>query len=132
MQNTNPQTERKVMKNRIGKSLLFLTIGGLLSAGAAVAQSGGSGQNDLDPGHPRVSEVENRQVNQQDRIAQGVKSGSLTPGQAANLERSQQRIQNQKRADMAANGGHLTKQEQNQLNREQNHQNRKIYNDKHK
>jgi|SRR5579872_1747242 hypothetical protein len=118
------------MKNTIAKSLLTLAIGGLISVGAAVAQDPGQDRN-LDPGHPRVNEVDNRQVNQQDRIAQGVKSGQLTSGEAARLERGENAIQQQKRADMKANGGHLTKQEQNQLNREQNRESNAIYNSKH-
>ena len=116
--------------NTITKSLLTLTIGGLISVGAAVAQDPGQDRN-LDPGHPRVNEVDNRQVNQQDRIANGVKSGQLTAGEAQHLEKNQAAIQRQKRADMKANGGHLTKAEQNQLNREQNQQSRAIYRDKH-
>jgi hypothetical protein len=130
MQQANPQTEQKVMKNRIGKSLLFLAVGGLMSVGAAVAQNDpGAGQ--YDPGHPRVNQVDQREVNQQERIGQGVKSGSLTAGEAEHLEKNEARIQQQKQADMAAHGGHLTKSEQNQLNREQNAQSRQIYKDKH-
>jgi len=107
-----------------------------MSVGAAIAQNApdtqsGAGAGQDDPGHPRVNQVDQRQANQQDRIANGVKNGDMTPGQAARLEKNQQRIQNQKSADMAAHGGHLTKQEQNQLNREQNKQSRKIYKDKH-
>jgi len=117
------------MKNTIAKSLLVLAAGSLISVGAAVAQDG---QNrDLDPGHPRVNQVDNRQVNQQDRIANGVKSGQLTAGEAGRLERNEAAIQRQKRADMRANGGHLTKQEQNHLNREQTRESHAIYRDKH-
>lgn len=118
------------MKNTIAKSLLTLAIGGLISVGAAVAQDPGQDRN-LDPGHPRVNEIDNRQVNQQDRIANGVKSGELTAGETRHLEKGEAAIQRQKRADMAAHGGHLTKQEQNQLNREQNRESKAIYRDKH-
>ncbi|MGO9125623.1 MAG: hypothetical protein ACLP6G_12140 [Terriglobales bacterium] len=119
------------MKNTIAKSLLVLALGGLMSA-SALAQTAGAGPGKDDPDHPRVNEVNRREANQQDRIAQGIKSGSLSAGQAAHLEKNQQRIQNQEKADMAAHGGHLTKHEQKQLNHEQNVQSRKIYNDKHK
>ena len=115
------------MKNKTAKWLLVLATGGLMSVGAAVAQNGALD----DPGHPRVSEINQRQANQQARIAQGVKSGSLTAGETANIERNEARIQRQKRADMAANNGHLSKGEQNQLNREQNRESRQIYRDKH-
>jgi hypothetical protein len=122
------------MINKITKSLLILAVGGLLLAGAAAAQAqntSGAGPGQVDPGHPRVNEVNGREQNQQDRIANGVKNGSLTPGQAAHLENREQHIENQEKADMAAHNGHLTKREQRQLNREQNRTSRQIYKDKH-
>ncbi len=54
------------------------------------------------------SEVGQRQENQQDRIAQGVKSGQLTAGETAHLEKNEARINNEVRNDRAANGGKLT------------------------
>ena len=77
------------------------------------------------------SEVGQRQRNQQERIAQGVKSGQLTAGEAAHLERNQARINRQVRADRRANGGKLTPQERAQVNREQNRQSKQIYRAKH-
>jgi len=77
------------------------------------------------------SEVGQRQENQQDRIAQGVKSGQLTAGETAKLENNQRAINQQVRADRAANGGKLTSSEKAQVNREQNRQSRNIYKDKH-
>ena len=78
-----------------------------------------------------TSEVGKRQENQQDRIAQGVKSGQLTAGEAAHLESNEARINKEVRNDRAANGGKLTAQEKAQINRQQNHQSGKIYRDKH-
>ena len=54
------------------------------------------------------SEVGKRAENQQDRIAQGVKSGQLTAGEAANLEKDEAKINHEVRNDRAANGGKLT------------------------
>jgi len=125
------------MKNTITNSLLVLAVGGLLAVGSAAAQTttnsttSGAGAGQLDPGHPRVNQVNGRETDQQGRIANGIKNGSLTPHQAANLERGQQRLQNNEKRDMAADGGHLTKQDQRQLNREANRQSAKIYKDKH-
>jgi hypothetical protein len=85
----------------------------------------------VDPGHPRVNEVNRREQNQQDRIANGVKNGTMTPGQAAHVEKQEQHIENQEKADMAAHNGHLTKSEQKQINKEQNHTSKEIYKDKH-
>ena len=123
------------MNNKITKSLLVLAVGGLMSLGAASAQAqnntSGAGPGVDGPGHPRVNEVNGREQNQQDRIANGEKNGTLTPGQAAHLENREQHIENQEKADMAAHNGHLTKAEQNKLNREQNRTSRQIYRDKH-
>ncbi|MGB8116607.1 MAG: hypothetical protein WCF22_22705 [Candidatus Sulfotelmatobacter sp.] len=116
------------MLNKITNSLLVLAVGSLISVGAAAAQAG-PGQDD--PGHPRVNEVNTREQNQQNRIANGMKNGTMSPGQAAHVERQEQHIENQEKRDMAAHNGHLTKAEQNKLNREQNRTSREIYKDKH-
>jgi|SRR5580704_9186290 hypothetical protein len=129
MKEANPPDGAKAMKNAISKSLLVLAFGGLLAVGAALAQDPAPVQED--PGHPRVNQVDQRQANQQERIGQGLQSGSLTAGEAQHLEKNEAKIQQQKNADMAAHGGHLTKSEQNQINREQNAQSRQIYKDKH-
>jgi len=77
------------------------------------------------------SEVGKRAENQQDRIAQGIKSGQLTAGEAAHLENNEAKINKEVRSDRAANGGKLTPQEKAQVNRQQNRQSRQIYRDKH-
>ena len=77
------------------------------------------------------SEVGKRAENQQDRIAQGIKSGQLTAGEASNLERKDAAINREVRNDRAANGGKLTQQERAQVNRQQNRVSNQIYNKKH-
>ena len=77
------------------------------------------------------SEVGKRAENQQDRIAQGIKSGQLTAGEASNLERKEAGINREVRNDRAANGGKLTQQERAQVNRQQNRVSNQIYNKKH-
>jgi hypothetical protein len=124
------------MINTITKSLLVLAVGGLMFVGAAAAQTqdsntSGAGPGQVDPGHPRVNEVNAREQNQQDRIANGLKNDTMTPGQAARVENREQHIENQEKADMAAHNGHLTKGEQRQLNQEQNRTSKQIYKDKH-
>ena len=94
---------------KITKSLLVLAVGGLMVVGSAAAQTpdntSGAGAGQVDPGHPRVNQVNQRETNQQNRIANGVKNGQLTPGQTAKLERGEQRLQNNEKKDMAANNG---------------------------
>jgi len=107
----------------------------MLFVGASAAQTttstSGAGPGVVDPGHPRVNEVNARQERQQQRIANGVKNGSLSPKETANLEKRENHIQNEEKRDMATNGGHLTKAEQNRINRQQNHISKSIYKDKH-
>jgi len=121
------------MSKTITKSLFILAVGGLMTVGIAAAQdnTSGAGAGQVDPGHPRVNQVNRRETNQQNRIANGVKNGQLTPGQTAHLEKGEQRLQNNEKADMAKDNGHLTKANQRQLNRESNRMSNRIYKDKH-
>jgi hypothetical protein len=122
------------MTNKITKSLLVLAASGLMFVGAAAAQqdsTSGAGPGNVDPGHPRVNQVNQREQNQQERIANGVKSGQLTRGETRRLERGEQRLENNEKKDMAKDNGHLTKKDQRQLNHEANHMSKRIYKDKH-
>src|SRR5712664_4113235 len=76
--------------------------------------------------------IAQRKENQQDRIAQGVKSGQLTAGETANLETKEAAINGETKADRAANGGKLTGAEKKQINGQQNQVSKQIYKDKHK
>jgi len=124
------------MISKITKSLIILAVGGLMAIASAAAQTqnsntAGAGAGKVDPGHPRVNQVNRRETNQQNRIANGIKNGQLKPGQTARLERGEQRLQNNEKKDMAKDNGHLTKQDQKQLNKEANHMSKRIYKDKH-
>ena len=81
--------------------------------------------------HYGNNKVGQRRENQQDRIAQGVKSGQLTPGETAKLEKQQKGINKQVASDRKANGGTLTASEKKQINKEQNGASKNIYNKKH-
>jgi hypothetical protein len=123
------------MINKLSNSLLILAIAGLMFTGSAIAQTtttSGAGAGVVDPGHPRVNQVNGREANQQNRIANGVKNGSLSPKQTSNLENREASVQNREKKDMAAHNGHLTKAEQNGINRQQNRISKSIYKDKHK
>ena len=78
-----------------------------------------------------AQEIKARQENQQDRIAQGVKSGQLTAGETANLEHKEAGLNREIRHDRKQNGGNLTNKEKRQINRQQNQLSRQIYNKKH-
>jgi hypothetical protein len=81
--------------------------------------------------HYGNNEVGQRRENQQDRIAQGVKSGQLTPRETSNLENKEAAINHEDAADRRANGGKLTSGEKAKINRQQNRTSRQIYRDKH-
>jgi hypothetical protein len=123
------------MTNKITNSLLVLAVGGLMFAGSAAAQTAtttsGAGPGVVDPGHPRVNEVNRREKKQQKRIANGINNGSLSPKETANLERREASVQKQEANDMAKHNGHLTKAEQRQLNHRENRISKSIYKDKH-
>lgn len=81
---------------------------------------------------PRVNnEVNARDRLQQERIGQGVKSGSLTSGEAANLEHKEARLNRTERYDRAGNGGTLTPGERARINQRQNNLSGQIYRKKH-
>jgi hypothetical protein len=80
---------------------------------------------------PGTGEVGQRQENQQDRIANGVKSGQLTPGETARLERQQKSINQEKNGMKAANGGTLTPGDKTVLNKRENNASKNIYAKKH-
>jgi hypothetical protein len=122
------------MNNKFTNSLVVLAVGGLMFVGSAIAQStnntSGAGPGVVDPGHPRVNEVNAREANQQKRIGNGVANGTLTSKQATHLEKRETAVQNREKADMAAHNGHLTKAEQAGINRQQNRISRSIKRDK--
>jgi hypothetical protein len=81
--------------------------------------------------HPRRNQVNKRVRNQRARINQGLKNGTLTQQQAAQLRANDNAIKAQEHADVKANGGYLTKGEQKQLNQELNANSKLIYDEKH-
>ena len=82
-------------------------------------------------GAMNAATVNQRRENQQDRIAQGVKSGQLTAHETASLEGKESRLNHQIRNDRRHDDGHLTAGERTRVNREQNTLSRDIYRDKH-
>jgi len=98
------------------KSLILSTVTAAILVSGAIAQN---------------SEVGKRRENQQDRIAQGVKSGQLTAGETANLEKKEAAINHEVKTDRALNGGKLTGQEKKIVNGQQNQMSKQIYQDKH-
>lgn len=75
--------------------------------------------------------INQRKADQQARIANGVKSGQLTAGETAHLERQERGINREERGMRAQDNGHLTAQDRRTLHAQQNQESRRIYRDKH-
>lgn len=84
-----------------------------------------------DPRHPRVRQVNQRFENQQDRIGEGIKSGELTPREAATLETKEAALKSEERTFRLENGGSLTRAEQIKLNKRENNLSDRIFDQKH-
>jgi hypothetical protein len=100
-------------------------------------QSGMRDRNQLaatnhgNPGTVAMDNVNGRRFDQQGRIANGISSGQLTPGETRNLENREARLNGTIAADRSANGGRLTPEERQQVNARQNNLSHSIYADKH-
>jgi hypothetical protein len=73
--------------------------------------------------------IDQREHNQQERIADGVASGALTPRETVRLEQEQGHIQ--RLETRAKAGGTVTNQERARIARAQNHASRDIHRQKH-
>ena len=98
---------------------------------AAADRSQWASVNHGQPASPAMRTINDRRYNQQQRIAQGIRSGQMTPGEAARAENRQQSINRQIYADRQANGGRLTPQQRRNIYRRQNNASRQIYREKH-
>ena len=76
-------------------------------------------------------DIAGRKVNQQDRIAQGDRSGQLTPRETSHLENREAGINHEEHNMRTADNGHLTSQDRHTLARQQNRESARIYQDKH-
>ncbi len=73
--------------------------------------------------------IDQRQMNQDRRIDQGVQSGELNQREAARLDRGQDRIENLE--DKAKSDGVVTARERARLRHAENVESRRIYRQKH-
>ena len=78
---------------------------------------------------PNTARIDKREAKQQERIDQGVKSGQLTPREAARLEKGQERIK--KMEAKATADGKVTPKERKAIEGAQDRQSRQIDREKH-
>jgi hypothetical protein len=111
------------------KSNIYLKVAGLMCAALISTQS--MAQTAPVPDHPRENEVNQRLDNQQARIDQGLKNGTMTGQQAARDEKHDENVAQREAVDESKHNGHITKAEQNRLNKSENKNSKRIYRQKH-
>jgi hypothetical protein len=104
------------MFNSSRKGLTFAAT--LVSLAALVGTA--SADTTWQKNHPRREQVNGRLANQNKRIHNDVKNGTLTNGQAAALHHEDHQVRQEERAMASQNGGHITKPEQKVLNQQEN------------
>jgi opacity protein-like surface antigen len=110
------------------KSLLAsLALAAVLASGAAMAQTATTPSDPTVPGHPRVNEVDQRLENQEKRIDNGVAAGQINAKQEAKDQAVDNKVAGQLSADEAKHNGHITKAEQVRMNKELNHNSKRIH-----
>jgi uncharacterized membrane protein YebE (DUF533 family) len=111
--------------------------GALDREGRAIRRESHDGQTVGHPGNgtwqgrgaPSLSSVEQRQIDQQRRIANGVASGQLTRQETRRLERGEQHIDNMEQR--AAADGRVTANERRRIAAAENRESRQIWREKH-
>jgi hypothetical protein len=94
-----------------------------LAPAAVFAQAPTPGRNEAN--------IHQRKVEQQRRIASGVRTGELTRRETAHLERGERRINREERSMRIRNGGRLTGRDRRVIHRQQNRVSRRIYRARH-
>jgi len=93
------------------------------------ARTNGINGNPLSASSQRAQADTQRNIDQQQRIANGVRNGGLTNHEAASLERGQSHVD--RREARAGADGHVGAAEQRAIARADNRQSARIYNKKH-
>jgi hypothetical protein len=96
----------------------------LTLAAAAVMLAGmvgtASAETTWQKNHPRRTQVNHRLHNQNRRIHNDVKNGTMSRGQAAAVHKEDHQVRQEERDMASQNGGHITKPEQRVLNQQEN------------
>jgi Spy/CpxP family protein refolding chaperone len=105
-----------LMSFSLKRSLILASALAVLTAVAGTASADTTWQKN----HPRREQVNHRLNNQDKRIHNDVKNGTLTKGQAAALHKDDHQVRQEERDMASQNGGHITKGEQKVLNQQEN------------
>ena len=101
----------------MNKGIGLCALGALLVATSALADG------------PRTDQVVDRNVNQQERVEQGLQQGQLSTREAGQIEREESRIDQTEARDLK--DGKLSPAEQAHINQMQDQASRNIYRDRH-
>jgi hypothetical protein len=93
------------------------------------AEHNGVNGNPLSASSQRMQADVQRNINQQQRVENGVQNGSLTNHEVAKLERGQAKVDHKEY--VAGRDGHVGAAEQQRVQRAENHQSRRIRHEKH-
>lgn len=104
------------MSHSYRKTLVFAAAAIMLAGVVGTA----SAETTWQKNHPRRTQVNHRLHNQNRRIHNDVKDGTLTKGQAASLHKDDHQVRQEERDMASQNGGHITKPEQKVLNGQEN------------
>ena len=83
------------------------------------------------PASARAGGIKKRAENQQDRVAQGVRSGQLTAREAARIEHKESTLHSEVRDMRQLDGGKLTAKDRALVNQQQDRLSKGIYSQKH-
>jgi hypothetical protein len=97
-----------------------MTFAAAIVAFAALVGIASADETTWQKDHPRRAEVNARLANQNKRINNDVKNGTLSKSQAAQLHHEDHQVRQEERDMASQNGGHITKSEQRVLNQQQN------------
>lgn len=79
----------------------------------------------------QAGEVSHREIRQEHRIYQGVRGGSVTPGEYARLQHQESALNAERSRDLREGRPGLNRAQYRTLNRQENRLSHEIYRDKH-
>jgi hypothetical protein len=104
------------MSTKFHRTLTFAAAAAMLAGVVGTA----SAETNWQKNHPRRTQVNHRLNNQNRRIHNDVKNGTMTHRQAATAHRQDHQVRQEGRDMANQNGGHITKPEQRVLNHQEN------------
>ncbi len=104
------------MSSKFRKTLTFAAAAVMLAGVVGTA----SAETTWQKNHPRRTQVNHRLNNQNRRIHNDVKNGTMTKSQASAVHKEDHQVRQEERDMASQNGSHITKPEQRVLNRQEN------------